>query len=243
MPPGKAFYRFSKHVEMSMSGIPKPAGVSSRPCFGSQNKERLGGQSRKSMDIGIRFIAGSADGAMRVSLKHCMNIFTLLAKSLRSSLIPRWCAHTPAQPVLKKKGGQEAQALGRSRGGFTTKLNLSLSDAWIPLRWTLTAGHRNDITQASTLIEGYSYKYVIADKVSYDSDAFIAEIRSQDAVAVIPPRRNRTQPRAYDEELYKRRNIIERFFHRLKQYRRVATRYDKLAVRYLGFVYFAAILV
>ena len=77
-------------------------------------------------------------------------------------------AGAETKSLSQKKGNrQEAQALGRSRGGFTTKLNLSLSDAWIPLRWTLTAGHRNDITQASTLIEGYSYKYVIADKVSY----------------------------------------------------------------------------
>ena len=104
-------------------------------------------------------------------------------------------------------------------------------------------GHRNDITQAPALIEGYSYEYVIGDK-AYDSDAFIAEIASQDAIAVIPPRKGRTGfPRAYDETLYKRRNLIERFFGWLKQYRRVATRYDKLSVRYLGFVYFAAILV
>ena len=242
MPPGKAFYRFSKRLETSMSVIPKPADASSRHCFGSQNRVPPGGRSRKSMDIGTRSIAGSVDGAMRVFFRHCMNIFTMPVKSLRSSLIRRWCVRIPAQPVLKKKGGQEAQALGRSRGGFTTKLNLSLSDAWVPLRFTLTAGHRNDITQASALIQGYCYEYVIADK-AYDSDAFIAEIRSEGGVAVIPPRRNRTQTRAYDKEMYKRRNIIERFFHRLKQYRRVATRYDKLAVRYLGFVYFAAILV
>ena len=99
-------------------------------------------------------------------------------------------------------------------------------------------GHRNDITQAPALLEDYCYDYVIGDKVSYDSDAFIAEITSRDAIAVIPPRRGRTQPRAYDETLYKRRNLIERFFGWLKQYRRVATRYDKLGVRYLGFVYF-----
>ena len=104
-------------------------------------------------------------------------------------------------------------------------------------------GHRNDITQAPALLEDYCYDYVIGDKVSYDSDAFIAEITSRDAIAVIPPRRGRTQPRAYDETLYKRRNLIERFLGWLKQYRRVATRYDKLGVRYLGFVYFAAILV
>ena len=152
-------------------------------------------------------------------------------------------AHASAAGVSpKKKGGQEAQALGRTRGGFTTKLNLSLSDVCMPLRFILTPGHRNDITQAPGLLEGYSYEYVIGDK-AYDSDAFIAEITSRDAIAVIPPRRDRTEPRAYDETLYKRRNLIERFFGWLKQYRRVATRYDKLSVRYLGFVYFAAILI
>ena len=134
--------------------------------------------------------------------------------------------------------------LGRSRSGFTTKLNLSLSDAWgFPLRLIVTLGHRPDITQVSALIHGYGYKSVIGDKVSYDSDAFREEIVSAGRVAVIPPRDSRTDPRSYDEDLYKRKNIIERFFHRLKQYRRVATRYDKLAIRYLGFVYFAAILI
>ena len=148
----------------------------------------------------------------------------------------------PRQQGPQKKGGQEAQALGRTRGGFTTKLNLSLSDACVPLRFILVAGHRNDITQAPALLEGYSYEYVIGDK-AYDSDAFIAEISAESAIAVIPPRKGRTEPREYDKELYKRRNLIERFFGWLKQYRRVATRYDKLSVRYLGFVYFAAILV
>ena len=151
-------------------------------------------------------------------------------------------AHSCAAGAPKKKEDKKAQALGRTRGGFTSKINLSLSDEWIPLRFTLTAGQCNDITQASELIQGYSYQYVIGDK-AYDSDAFIAEIVSNDAIAVIPPRKNRTEQRTYDKELYKQRNIIERFFHRLKQYRRVATRYEKYAVRYLGFVYFASILI
>ena len=157
-------------------------------------------------------------------------------------LIAQWYVLILVQPVHQKKGGQEAQALGRTRGGFTSKINLSLSDEWVPLRFTLTAGQRNDITQASELIKGYSYQYMIGDK-AYDSDAFIAEIVSNDAIAVIPPRKNRKETRTYDKELYKKRNIIERFFHRLKQYRRVATRYEKYAVRYLGFVYFASILI
>ena len=83
---------------------------------------------------------------------------------------------------------------------------------------------------------------MIGDK-AYDSDAFIEVIVSAGRVAVILPRDSRTQPRSYDQDLYKRRNIIERFFHPLKQYRQVATRYDKLGIRYLGFVYSAAILI
>ena len=96
--------------------------------------------------------------------------------------------------------------------------------------------------KAPTLIAGYTYESVIAD-AAYDSDAFRAEITAKGAEVVIRPRKNRTQDLPYDEVLYKLRNVIERFFHRLKQYRRVATRYDKYAIRYLGFVYFAAILI
>ena len=120
-------------------------------------------------------------------------------------------------------------------------MNLSLSDEWVHLRFTLTAGQCHDITQAPELIKGFSSESLIADK-AYESDAFIAEIVSNDAIAVIPPRKNRIETRTYDKELYKQQNIIERFFHRLKQYRRVATRYEKYAVRYLGFVHFASIL-
>ena len=242
MPPGIASYRSSETAETSMLETQKRAGTFSLLCFGSLKKARRGGLYRKSMAIGMRFTVDSVDGAMRVFFKPSMNMFMMRAPSQVSSLIPRSCGHMPRQRGPEKKGGQEAQALGRTRGGFTTKLNLSLSDACIPLRFILIAGHRNDITQAPALIEGYSYEYVIGDK-AYDSDAFIAEIASQDAIAVIPPRKGRTEPREYDKELYKRRNLIERFFGWLKQYRRVATRYDKLGVRYLGFVYFATILI
>ena len=142
----------------------------------------------------------------------------------------------------KKNGGQQSEALGRSQGGFTTKLNAAVNDAFVPLRFTLTAGARHDMTQAPALITDYTCQYIVAD-AAYDSDALREMIVAQGAVAVIRPRNNRVEDRPYDKQVYKRRNVIERFFHRLKQYRRVATRYDKYADRYLGFVYFAALLI
>lgn len=117
-----------------------------------------------------------------------------------------------------------------------------MSDTFLPLRFILTTGASHDVRQAPALIAGYRYDYVIAD-AAYDSDALRAEIVAQGGIAMVRPRRNRVDERPYDKELYKLRNVIERFFHRLKQYRRVATRYDKYARRYLGFVYIAALLI
>ena len=145
-------------------------------------------------------------------------------------------------PRKKNEAEVSTQALGRCRGGFTTKLHAAVSTDFRPLRFTLTPGQRHDITQGPVLIADVSCEYVIAD-AAYDSDAFRAEITTHGAEAVIRPRKSRLEDIAYDKDLYKLRNVIERFFHRLKQYRRVATRYDKYAVRYLGFVYVAAILI
>ena len=179
------------------------------------------------------------------SLKNSMNISMMRVKSLCSSLIRRLCVHIPLQPVPRKKnGGQDSEALGRSfHGGFTTKLNAAVSDTFLPLRFILTAGACHDVPRAPALIPGYSFKSVMVSDAAYDSDAFRADIVAQGGVAIIRPRKNRVEDRPYDKDVYKLRNVIERFFHRLKQYRRVATRYDKYASRYLGFVYFAAILI
>ena len=185
----------------------------------------------------------SADGAMPGSLKNSINISMRRVNSPHSSLIQQLSVHMLQQRVPRKKnGGQTSEALGRSKGGFTTKLNAAVNDAFLPLRFTLTAGACHDVTQATALICGYTCQYIIAD-AAYDSDALRETIVDQGAVAVIRPRKNRVEERPYDKQVYKRRNVIERFFHRLKQYRRVATRYDKYADRYLGFVYFAALLI
>jgi len=83
---------------------------------------------------------------------------------------------------------------------------------------------------------------VIADK-GYDSDAFVETIESRGAEAVIPPKSNRVNPREYDRHTYRERNVCERFWSKVKQYRRVATRYEKKAANFLAFVKVAAIIV
>jgi len=83
---------------------------------------------------------------------------------------------------------------------------------------------------------------VIADK-AYDSDTLIGQIEVQGATPVIPSRENRNEPRDYDRQDYKKRNVVERFINVLKQSRRVATRYEKTARNFLGFVLFASTLV
>lgn len=102
-----------------------------------------------------------------------------------------------------------------------------------PLRWQLTGGEVHDITQAAALIAGLEAAQVIADK-SYDSNAFIAAVEAAGAQVVIPPRKTRLQPRSYDRHAYRERHLIECLFNRLKQFRRIATRYEKLACNFLS---------
>jgi transposase len=94
------------------------------------------------------------------------------------------------------------------------------------------------VTEAETLLEDASFRCVIADK-AYDSDALRETIRRRGGRACIPSRRG-TRTRAYDRTLYKLRNVVERFVHRLKHFRAVATRYDKTDPNYLGLILLAA---
>jgi transposase len=107
------------------------------------------------------------------------------------------------------------------------------------VRGSLTAGQRHDAPQALPLLAGLNPAYVVADR-GYDSDPLVAALAARGTCAVIPPRRKRRHPRAYDVARYARRHPIERLFSRLKQFRRVATRYDKLDAHFLAFVQLAA---
>ena len=106
--------------------------------------------------------------------------------------------------------------------------------------FTVTAGQVNDCTQAIVLLGERTTEYVLADK-GYDTDAIVEHVETMGAVAVIPPKSNRKQQREYDKNLYKQRNRIERCFNKLKQFRHIATRYDRSALNYLAMVKIACL--
>ena len=130
--------------------------------------------------------------------------------------------------------------MGRSRGGFGTKIHAAVTPLGHPVALELTGSQASDSPRLPGLIAGVATAAVLADK-GYDSDANRVAIRAVGAEPCIPSRKNRTEPTDYDRHLYRERNVVERFFARVKQYRRAATRYDKRATSFLGFVWVASI--
>jgi transposase len=106
----------------------------------------------------------------------------------------------------------------------------------------LTPGQAADVTQAETLLDGVPFEVAIGDK-GYDSQRLVDRIAAGGAEAVIPSLKNRAQPRVIDRERYKDRNLAERFWNKVKHYRRVATRYEKTARNFLAFLHVASIMV
>jgi transposase len=139
-------------------------------------------------------------------------------------------------------GGQDEQALGKSRGGFGTKLHGSFNGLGQPAELILTPGQASDIGQAEGLLAGHEPEVVIADR-GYDKKALVEEVERRGGEAVIPTQKNRAEQRAVDPHLYRERNLCERFWAQAKQYRRVATRYEKKAANFLAFAWVAAMMV
>ena len=151
--------------------------------------------------------------------------------------------HRPHSPACGgRKGGSENEAIGRSRGGLSTKINVAVDALGNPLRLILTEGQVHDIRQAEALIEGFACEKVLADK-GYDSDKFREVIASKGAEAVIPPKRSRKELLPYDKDVYQDRNLVERFFNKIKNFRRIATRYDKTALSFAAMLALAAAMI
>ena len=139
-----------------------------------------------------------------------------------------------AQKAIKK--------IGKSKGEFTTKIHALVDALGNPLKFILTPGQRNDITQAESLLEEVQNSTVIADK-GYDSNALLENIDKQNSIAVIPPKKNRKVQREYDTHFYKERHLIECFFGKIKHFRSVFSRFDKTANIFMGFLNFVGVFI
>jgi len=129
-------------------------------------------------------------------------------------------------------GEQAEQGLGRSKGGFSTKIHAKVDALGNPLKLLVTAGQCSDFSKAPELIKGETGSYMIGDK-GYDSDEVRAQICAQECIPVIPGKSNRKITIQYDKHIYKERNVVECFFSKLKQFRRVFSRFDK-SIRNFG---------
>jgi len=134
------------------------------------------------------------------------------------------------------QGGPAENAIGVSRGGRTTKLHARVDAEGRPVQIEISAGNLHDSSLAATLLAQITADAIIADK-AYDIDAVVERVEQAGAAAVIPPKKNRKKKRAYSKSLYKERNVVERFFCRIKQWRGIATRYEKTITSFRGMVH------
>ena len=141
---------------------------------------------------------------------------------------------------VPKKNGE--QALGRSRGGFSCKIHIVVDALGNPLRLQLTAGQRHDITQAETLLAGFDFERLIADR-GYAAADFIELLLERGIEAVIPPHQRAKIRRDYDQWLYRERHLVECFINKIKHFRRIFSRFEKLDTSYLGFLHFVSALI
>ena len=137
--------------------------------------------------------------------------------------------------------GNKKQLMGRSRGGLTSKIHVVVDIMGLPVRLALTTGEAHDNRMCSALLSGLKPGTMLLADRGYDADWIRTFVGERGAWANIPPKRNRKEPICFSPYLYRARNLVERFFNKIKQCRRVATRYDKLAANYLAFIKLAAI--
>ncbi len=145
--------------------------------------------------------------------------------------------HQHAACIARNKG----QSIGRSRGGLTSKIHAVVDTNGLPVRLGLTAGEAQDSRLALKLLSRLrSGSMLLADR-AYDANWIRAFATERGSWANVPPRSNRREPICFSPHLYRARNLVERFFNKIKQRRRVATRYDKLAANYLACIQLASI--
>src|SRR3954453_23631819 len=155
--------------------------------------------------------------------------------------------HGRARPPAQRRGAQQSgwggEAIGRSRGGLSTRIHALVDALGSPTGFALSPGQAHDLEGADALLPDLAADALIADKAFDAEERVLRPLARAGKTAVIPPKANRKEARAYDKDLYKARHLIENFFAKLKQYRAIATRYDKRAVHFLGAIHLAAAVV
>ncbi len=141
---------------------------------------------------------------------------------------------------IGRKRGPQAQALGVSRGGRTTKIHALSDGRGRPLAFLLTGGQAADCKAAEGLIDLLPPDLLVIADRGYDTDPVRRRIEDRGSVPNIPPKVNRHWKPCFSPFLYRTRNAIERMFGRLKDFRRIATRYDRLAVNFQAAICLAA---
>ncbi|MDQ0506612.1 transposase [Xanthobacter agilis] len=126
--------------------------------------------------------------------------------------------------------------MGRSRGGLTSKIHALVDAEGRPVSLRLTAGQVADCSEADALIDTIGEGDILLADKGYDSNAIRAKAAERKAWANIPPKANRKGRFAFSSWVYRQRNLVERFFNRIKQFRGIATRYDKDPVNFLAAV-------
>jgi len=137
-------------------------------------------------------------------------------------------------------GGQSAQAIGRTKGGLNTKLCALVEGRGRLMAAVVTPGQTYEVEAAAPLLDTLKKVLLVGDK-GFDADALRQQLLSQGCLASIPPRSGRRSPGWYHRGFYRQRHKIENFFQRLKVYKRISTRYEKLALTFLNFIFFAAV--
>ncbi|WP_188084461.1 IS5 family transposase [Sphingobium scionense] len=149
-------------------------------------------------------------------------------------MIDSTCMRVHQNGATGKKGEAGDRGMGRSRGGLTSKLHALVDADGRTVGLRLTGGQVHDACEAEALIEAIPVGATLLGDKGYDSNAIRKAAAARNVWANIPNRSNRKQPFAFSPWLYKQRNLVERFFNRIKQFRGIATRYDKDPANFLA---------
>ena len=184
--------------------------------------------------IYCRFNDWSKKGIWEAMFNHFCN-----EPDLEHILIDSTVVRAHACSAGYRAGDQSVEGLGRSCGGFSSKIHVAVDGLGNPLKLIISEGNAADISYANELIDGYTNTTILGDK-GYDSNELIIEGTMNGNTMVIPPKKNRNYQRDYDKHIYKERHLVECFFGKIKHFRRVFSRFEKTMRNFLSFLYFAS---